>query len=78
VPVTVTWVAFAADTVRVEVPPAVIDVGFAAIVTVGEGTLLAATLAFEPHPASTSRKEMQAKIATLPQNFPVVGTTDAD
>ena len=37
VPVTVTWVAFTADTVKVDELPDAIDVGFAVMLTVGAG-----------------------------------------
>jgi hypothetical protein len=43
-PMTVTVVAFVADTVRVDEPPAAIEMGFAAIVTVGTGGGVATTL----------------------------------
>jgi hypothetical protein len=42
--VTVTAVAFVADTVRVDEPPTAIEMGFAAIVTVGTGGGVATTL----------------------------------
>jgi hypothetical protein len=44
VPVIVTPVAFVAVTVRTEEPPAVIEDGFAVIVTVGDGVVAAATV----------------------------------
>ena len=43
-PVTVTAVAFAADTVKVEEDPAVMEAGFAVMVTVGAGGGVATTL----------------------------------
>jgi hypothetical protein len=44
VPVTFTWVALVAVTVKVEEFPAVMDVGFAVIVTVGVGVVAAVTV----------------------------------
>ena len=37
VPVTITWVAFTADTVKMDELPDAIDVGFAVMLTVGGG-----------------------------------------
>jgi hypothetical protein len=46
VPVTVTWVAFAAVTVKVDEPPAVIEAGLALMVTVGAGAAVTVTVVF--------------------------------
>ena len=60
VPLTVTWVAFVAFTVRVEEPPALMEVGLAIILTVGVAAgplepLDSLFLKLAPHPAiSTS------------------------
>jgi hypothetical protein len=44
---TVTWVALVAVTVKVDEFPAVMDVGFAVILTVGAGELLTLTVAVD-------------------------------
>ena len=43
-PVTVTWVALAAATVKVDEPPEVIEAGFALMVTVGAGAAVTVTV----------------------------------
>jgi hypothetical protein len=49
-PVTVTWVAFVADTVKVDALPMLIEVGLTTIATVGaEGIILK----LPPHPQSS-------------------------
>ena len=46
-PVTVTWVAFVAVTVKMAEPPDVIDVGLAVIVTSGAGFAVTVTIAVD-------------------------------
>jgi hypothetical protein len=58
VPVTVTWVALVAVTVKIDELPVVIDVGLAAILTVGAGELptvtVAAAVLFPPVPVAVA------------------------
>jgi hypothetical protein len=49
-PVTVTWVAFVAVTVKVDALPAAIEAGLAAIATVGAGAM---ALKLPPHPVNS-------------------------
>jgi hypothetical protein len=62
--VTVTAVALVAATVNVEEPPAAIDVGFAAIVTVGAvGFCVELPGPTEPHPAASRSREQEITAA---------------
>lgn len=58
VPVTVTWVALVAVTVKVDELPEVIDVGFAVTLTVGAGeaetVTVAADVLFPPAPVAVA------------------------
>jgi len=58
---TVTCVAFAAVTVKVEELPAVIEAGLALMLTVGAGDAL--TARNELHPSNTKRRTREATLA---------------
>ena len=73
-PVTITFVAFVADTDKVDDPPAAIAVGLAEMVTVGESSVLLRVT--PPHPTARS-KEIRAQYLNEStwRRFPNRGTT---